>query len=157
MNQLKKRRDMKQVIVSLLALLNVMFVPLYDVWGGLFPGDVDETFWDVITGQCETNAWVFVFTIAVFVPTAFMLIFSLAKARRLARLSGAVGLVWMVIDLIRYVNQYEIGYLFEFEDGNFSIGIWIALVLFLVMTLIATPKLMKEAPKAEPVPEIANI
>ena len=136
----QKNLNMAQLIVAIIALLNVMFVPIFDVWGGLFPGHVDDNFWDVIFGHCDSDQWVVVFTVAIFVPTFFMVLFSIIRTQKLAKISGAVGLAWMVIDLIRFVNQYEFDYLFDFDDGNLCIGLWIGFVLFIIMVCIPTKK-----------------
>ena len=65
-NSNSKHRSVRvpQVVVSVLAVLNVMFVPILDVWGGLFPSNPDNNFWYVISGNCESNEWVFIFTLA---------------------------------------------------------------------------------------------
>lgn len=132
--------NLAQLIVSVVALINVMFVPIFDVWGGLFPGKPEDNFWDVISGHCDSDQWVVVFTVAIFVPTVMMLLFSVIKTQKLAKIAGAVGVVWMVIDLIRFVSQYEFDYLFDFDDGNISIGLWIGLGLFIAMVCIPTKK-----------------
>ena len=151
---MKKTISKQQVVVSILALLNVMFVPLFDVWGGLFPSHPDETFWDVVTGGCEPEQWIFVFTLAALVPSVLMLLFSLLKAKVLARLAGAAGLIWMIADLIFYVNQYEIDYLFDFEDGSLCIGLWIAVLLFLIMTVMPAGKSRSSVTPQEPIPGV---
>ncbi len=110
----------------------------------MFQNNPDDTFWDVITGHCDPDQWIVVLTVAVLIPAVFMLVFSLVKATRLAMIASVSGLVWVVVDLIRFVEQYEVDYLFDFDEGNLSIGLWIAFALFLVMTLISTPKRSKE-------------
>lgn len=45
------------------------------------------------------------------------------------------GILWLVIDLILFVDEYGIDYLFDFDDGNISIGLWVGLALFIAMTL----------------------
>ncbi|MBQ3004754.1 MAG: hypothetical protein IJD88_02370, partial [Clostridia bacterium] len=77
----------KLIVFSVLSLLNVMFVPFFDVWGGLFPGDVDDNFFDVIEGVLTDGDaweyWVVQLTMFVFIPTVFMLFSALCRKRGL--------------------------------------------------------------------------
>ena len=77
-----------QFFVSVLAILNVIFSPLYDVWGGLFPVSPDSNFWDVITGQCEPDEWVFVLTLVIGIPSFIMLVLSAAQKAKAAKVFG---------------------------------------------------------------------
>ena len=131
-NSNSKQRSVRvpQVVVSVLAVLNVMFVPIFDVWGGLFPSNPDNNFWDVISGNCESNEWVFIFTLAILIPSGLMLLFSILKTKVLARIAG----------FVRFVSEYEVSYLFDFDDGNLCIGLWIGLLLFVIMACIPTKK-----------------
>lgn len=38
------KKSAAQIILSSLALLNVVFVPVFDVWGGLFPDNPEYGF-----------------------------------------------------------------------------------------------------------------
>lgn len=129
-----------QIVVSVLAILNVMFVPIFDVWGGLFPSNPDSNFWDVISGNCESDEWVFIFTLAILIPSGLMLLCSILKAKVLARIAGFWGLICLIALLVRFVSEYEFSYLFDFDDGNLCIGLWIGLLLFVVMACIPTKK-----------------
>lgn len=141
-NSNSNRRSVRipQIVVSVLAILNVMFVPIFDVWGGLFPSDPDSNFWDVISGNCESNEWVFVFTLTILIPSVLMLLFSILKAKVLARIAGFGGVICLIALLVRFVSEYEVSYLFDFDDGNLCIGLWIGLLLFIVMACIPTKK-----------------
>ncbi len=124
----------KKLIFSLLALANVMFVPIFEVWGGLFPQDVDDNFLDVLEYAIEGDFsyWVVCFTLAIFIPSFFMLVFSFSDSAKAFRCSAAAGILFVLYWLIRFVAQYEIDYLFDFDDGNISIGTWIGFFLFII-------------------------
>lgn len=130
----------KQIIVSLLAMLNVIFSPIYDVWGGLFPGKPDSNFWDVVSGNCESDRWVFVLTLTIAIPSVFMFIFSLTQKRVLAKVCGWFGIAGVGYMIINYINQFEFSGLFDFKDGNLCFGFWIGLILFVVMIFMPTKK-----------------
>jgi len=141
-NSNSKQRSVRvpQVVVSVLAVLNVMFVPIFDVWGGLFPSNPDNNFWDVISGNCESNEWVFIFTLAILIPSGLMLLFSILKTKVLARIAGFGGVICLIALIVRFVSEYEVSYLFDFDDGNLCIGLWIGLLLFVIMACIPTKK-----------------
>lgn len=138
-----KPENKKQLIVSLLAVLNVMFSPIYDVWGGLFPSKPDSNFWDVISGHCEPNEWVFVLTIAIAIPSALMFIFALAKKQKAAKVSGWIGIISVGFMIINFINQFDFSDLFDFDDGNLCFGFWIGLILFIIMAFSSKKKRQK--------------
>ncbi len=133
-----------QIIISILAMLNIIFVPVFDVWGGLFPSHAEDDFFDVMYYLFyDTDAWsynVFRFTIAIFIPTVIMLLTSILGLRKAAKVAGVGGILWLIIELILFVDEYGISYLFDFDDGNISIGLWVGLALFIAMTLVRTKK-----------------
>lgn len=89
----------KKLIISILALLNVVFVPIFDVWGGLFPGDPDDNFFDAIgyAFEGEFDMWVVIFTLTIFIPSLFMFIFSFTSKNKLFRISSIVGIIGMIL------------------------------------------------------------
>ena len=139
-NSNRRSAMIPQIVVSVLAVLNVMFVPIFDVWGGLFPSNPDSNFWDVISGNCESNECVFIFTLAILIPSGLMLLFSILKAKVIARIAGFGGVICLIALLVRFVSEYEVSYLFDFDDGNLCIGLWIGLLLFVIMACIPTKK-----------------
>lgn len=46
----------------------------------------------------------------------------------------------MLLTLARFVNQCGWDYLYDFDDGNISIGTWIALALFIVSLIVVRSK-----------------
>lgn len=124
----------KKIILSILALANVIFVPVFDVWGGLFPGNPDSNFFDVIeyVFEGEFSYWVVLFTLTILIPSLFMLIFSFSDGGKMFKAASGAGIIFMIITLIRFVSQNDFGELFDFDDGNISIGTWIAFALFII-------------------------
>lgn len=130
------------IMLSVFALLNVMFVPIFDVWGGLFPSDVDRSFFDVIEIVFEDaddwSLWVVQLTMSIFVPTIFMFIMSLIGNRGLFITSNVIGIVLWFKQIIDYGMEDD-GFedLFDFEDGSISIGTWIAIGIFIISFFVA--------------------
>ena len=130
------------IMLSVFALLNVMFVPIFDVWGGLFPSDVDRSFIDVIEIVFEDaddwSLWVVQLTMSIFVPTIFMFIMSLIGNRGLFITSNVIGIVLWFKQIIDYGMEDD-GFedLFDFEDGSISIGTWIAIGIFIISFFVA--------------------
>ena len=129
------------IMLSVFALLNVVFVPIFDVWGGLFPSDVDRTFFEVIEIVFEDSddwsLWVVQLTMSIFIPTLFMFIMALIGNKGLFLTSNIIGIIlWFkqIIDFGMEDDGFED--LFDFEDGSISIGTWIAIGLFLVSFFI---------------------
>ncbi len=128
----------KKIILSILALANVMFIPVFDVWGGLFPGHPDDNFFDVVeyVFEGEFSYWVVLFTLTIFIPSLFMLIFSFSDGGKMFKVASGTGIIFMIITLIRFISQNDFGELFDFDDGNISIGTWIAFSLFIISFLV---------------------
>ncbi len=137
------------IVLSVVALLNVMFVPIFDVWGGLFPSDVDDNFFEVVemlfkNANYYWDLWVVQITVSILLPSIFMLIFSLVGARKLFITANVIGiLIWFkqIIDYGMEDDGFES--LFDFDDCSISIGTWIAIILFvaaLITSLVSKGK-----------------
>lgn len=124
----------KKIILSVLALANVIFVPVFDVWGGLFPGKPDDNFFNVIeyVFEGDFSPWVVLFTLTIFIPSLCMFIFSFSDGGKMFKVAASAGVILMIITLCTFVSQNDFGELFDFDDGNISIGTWIALALFII-------------------------
>ena len=125
------------ILIALSAgiLFVVMFVPMFDVWGGLFPKGADYTFFDVVRYLFEGtdfDMWVEIFAWSAFVPAVALLISSMAKGRVMAILSSASGGGLLLYNLFRFISQNDTSDVFHFGDCSICIGFWIALALFAV-------------------------
>lgn len=133
----------RKLIISIIALLNVLFVPIFDVWGGLFPGHPDDNFMDVVeyVFDGDSNIWVVVFTLSIFVPSLLMLIFSFTEKSGMFKVSSGLGVGLLVFDLIHFVSQNEWSDLFDFDDCSVSIGMWLGLAIFIAaLIFVKKPK-----------------
>ncbi len=141
-----------RIIISILALANIVCVPVFDVWGGLFPKDVEDNFFEVMeyVFEGEFDYWVVVFTLSILIPSLFMLFFSFSESAALFKVSAGAGVLALGYTLVRFVGQYEIDYLFDFEDGNISIGTWISLALFII-ALIAVKNTVEKPSVSGPI------
>lgn len=146
-----------KIILSVIALLNVLFVPIYDVWGGLFPSNPDNNFFDVLeyVFEGEFSYWIVLFTIWIFIPVIAMLITSFTDGVIGFKLSSGFGAVVLIVNMLRYVDQNGMDELFDFDDGSVAIGTWIALVVF-ILSLIIVKKAKKGqfAPNKQIISEI---
>lgn len=133
----KERQSL--IVISLLSLLNVMFVPIYNTGGGLFPSYVKYDFIEVIGLIFEDSdnleMEVVKFTLIILVPSIFMLVAALDGKDKVFFIANIVGncLLWIrILVLFSHYVPKEGGfqYIFDFETGKISIGVWIAVVLF---------------------------
>lgn len=130
------------ITLSIFSILNVMFVPLFDVWGGLFPSSPDDNFFEVVEmlfkdADHNWSLWVVQITVSIFVPCIFMLIFSLLGKRKLFIASTVIGiLLWLRI-IIQFISQNGASEVFDFDDGCISIGTWVAIIFFIVSFFVA--------------------
>ncbi len=125
------------IVLSIVALLNVIVVPVFDVWGGLFAKNATKfTFFHVIESIFEDpdnwNLWVVQITLSILLPSIFMFIFSLVGARKLYITSTIVGIVLWFRIIVQFISQKGVSYVFDFDDCSISIGTWIAIVLFVI-------------------------
>lgn len=130
------------IVLSVVALLNVIVVPVFDVWGGLFAKNATKfTFFHVIESITEDpnnwNLWVVQITLSIFLPSLFMLIFSLVGARKLFITSTIVGIVLWFRIIIQFISQKGASYVFDFDDCSISIGTWVAIILFVISLIIS--------------------
>lgn len=130
------------ICLSFISLLNVMFVPIFDLWGGLFPESVEYNFFDVVDmlfndSDCW-DYWVVILTMSIFIPTVFMLIMSLFGNKILFLIVNVAGIINWIKQIVDYCNQgYGINEIFDYHDTCVSIGNWIAIGLFFVSFVIA--------------------
>lgn len=153
----KKSRQPALIILSVVALLNVMFVPIFDVWGGLFPSDVEYNFADVIEDIFKDSDawrhWAVIITMSIFIPTLIMFFISLTGKKGLFITANVIGIViWFkqIIDYGMEDNGFE--RLFDLDDCSISIGTWIAIILYIICFVIAisSKKKINAIPQAQP-------
>lgn len=139
---MQKRISLTLLVLSVLAMVNVVFVPLFDVWGGLFPSNPDDNFFEVVEmlikdADHNWHLWVVEITVSIFIPCVFMLIFALTGSRKLCAASAGIGILsWLGI-MIHYIKENEMSDVFDLDDSSISIGTWIAILLFVVTLIVS--------------------
>lgn len=134
-------RRVKFLIPSILALLNVLFIPTFDVWGGLFPLHPEDNIFDTLGMIFEDsdafNNWSVIIVLSILIPSIVMLIGAILDNKLIFMISSLAGILLFFKFLIQYVRQYELSELFDFDDGSIAIGTWIAIILFVIAFIIA--------------------
>lgn len=143
--------QVRKIVLSVLMLLNVLFVPLYDVWSGLFPERPMFNFIDVmeLVFDGEFDLWPVTLTLVLLIPAIFMLAFSFSKSNGGFKISAGVGAVAMMIILCRYVEQFDLEDLFDFDYGNIAIGTWIGLILLIISLFAVKIDYAKSNPSSD--------
>ncbi len=139
---MKSGSKITMILLSTAALLNVMFMPIFELFGGILPENPRDNLFTVIELLLDDfnnwDYWVVQFTVLIFIPTLFMFIFSLIGSKGLCVASSSVGLFLLVYKMIDYVAYCEdIEYLLNFDDTCVSIGTWIALLIFFVGFIVS--------------------
>lgn len=133
-------RRVKYIILSVLSLLNIVFIPSFDIWSGLIPSDYENTFFgvieDIFTDSDALHHWSVIIVLSVFIPSILMLISAVLDKKVLYSISSALGIILWFRTAISYTKQYDIADFFDFDDGSLSIGFWLALILFIVAFII---------------------
>ena len=131
------KRFLPIILLSLILIANTIFVPMFSVWGGLFPSGTTHSFIDALD---ELNRfvggsyrlWPEIFIWSAFVPAIALLISALAKSKIMAVQSSVAGIGLLLYNLNRYITQVGIDFALNIDNGNIGIGFWIATALFIV-------------------------
>lgn len=139
---MKRENRIILIIISALSLMNVIFVPVFDVWGGLLPRHVDSNFFDVVdmifNYKDSWSYWVVLITVSIFIPCIFMLVMSLLGKKKLYVVFNIAGIVlWIGLIIGFGIEDDGFDEIFDFDDGSISIGVWIAIILFVVSLFVA--------------------
>lgn len=145
------------ITLSILSLLNIVFVPTFDIWSGLFPSDYENTFFgairDLFTDSDAIYYWSVVIVLSVFLPCLLMIISAVLDNKVFYSVSSGLGIILWFRTAVSYIKQYGIADFFDFDDGSLSIGFWIALILFVIaFTIGITSK--KTVKNKVPIPQL---
>lgn len=136
-----KKSQIVLIILSLILILNVMFVPIFDVWGGLFPSEVEDNFFDVIHKVFYNDSafryWSVRITISIFIPCVFMLISSIIGNKSFSILTAFLGIAGSLYTVIGYGLEKGFESSYDADSGNISIGSWIAIIIFVISFIAA--------------------
>lgn len=145
------------ITLSILSLLNIVFVPSFDIWSGLFPSDYENTFFgairDLFTDSDAIHYWSVIIVLSVFLPCILMIISAVLDNKVFYSVSSGLGIILWFRTAISYIKQYGIVDFFDFDDGSLSIGFWIALILFVIAFTIGITSKKIEKNKV-PIPQL---
>ncbi len=138
---MSKKSQLVLIMLSLISILNVMFVPIFDVWGGLFPSEVEYNFFDVIHkifyNDSAFRYWSVRITISIFIPCVFMLISSIIGNKPFSILTAFLGIAGSLYTVIGYGSEKGFESSYDADSGNISIGSWIAIIIFVISFIVA--------------------
>lgn len=134
-------RKTKYILLSVLSLLNIMFIPVFDVWGGVFPGDIDYDFFYAINAffmdKDSWYEWVVEFSLAIFIPSLLMLIASFFNSKTGFAITSLLGFISELKVLGSFASQNELYEIIPSDDCSISIGAWTALAIFIISFIVA--------------------
>ena len=135
-------------VLSIGILINVVFIPMFNVWGGIGARwSYYNQFFAALNNvehflEGSNRLWSDIFIWSAFVPAVVLLISSIAKKKVMVTVSSFVGTGLLLFNLNRHISDYyrAVGAsAINFYDGNISIGFWIALILFSICLLRTIP------------------
>lgn len=147
-------RNLKYIVLSALSIFNIIFIPSFDVWGGLFPSHPDANFFEIIETIFTDNDafyyWSVVIVVSVLIPAIAMLIGAILDNKPVFLISSLVGIILWFRFIIVYINQNELSALFDFDSGSIAIGTWIAIVLFVISFVMAVTSKGRKQTQSQP-------
>ncbi len=128
-NKIDGRMNIKFFVISILALINVMFIPTTDMGVDFF-----ETMRKLLAyPRGYIDAWYSCFALAIFIPSLLMLFVAFFQSRILHILISGFGILSLSKAMLDYHSQ--IG-LFQ-SDSVVAVGSWIGMVLFIMAFITA--------------------
>lgn len=141
------KRTLPIFIVSILILLAIVFLPMFQPLGGTFNFKADLDFFDVFnfvkTGgdtsasMLAWNSWPVMLTLAAAIPAILLFFFSLFGSKALSIIASLMGIAGMAYVLFLYgKNASSVGAFFG-SQANLSIGLWVVCALFIAAFICA--------------------
>lgn len=133
------------IVLAVLILVGSFILPMYNTWAGIIPTDdywsvedTFETFSDYGAEACRHFG--VMLHLATWMMGVLLLVSALCQNRSFCVFSSLGGIVLLICIVILNASnmEYGDGFLYDlweavnFEDGNFSVGYWIILVLFVI-------------------------
>lgn len=147
-------------ILSVALLLCSLLIPMFDAWAGIMPSEyawtVSTTFETIADeGSSSLNYYGVQLHLCTWILGGILCVAAFMEKRPVIAVSSASGTVALIMVVVNNMNQYgdSWNYLMNFDDGNYSIGYWIVLILFIMcflFSLIPT----KRIEFTEDIPEI---
>lgn len=144
------------MLLSLLSMLNVALLPIYDIWDGPFPENPVYTSLDVIRILISDNDalsyWVVLFSLALFLSGFITFLFALSEGKIMQRVIPALGILAVVALLLRNAEQIGTDSVIG-KNANVCIGVWTGLLLLILSLAVACIPVRKRL--WEPIPSRA--
>ena len=139
------------LVLSVISLLNIMLIPTFDVWGGIFPGKIDYDFFYAIeaffTDRDSWSEWVVIFSMSIFIPSILMLLISLFDSKAGFTITSLLGLTSELYVLALYISQNEMYEVLPSDDCSIAIGTWTALLIFIISLFVGIKSRKKSSSK----------
>lgn len=143
------------IIISVLSLLNVIFLPIYTEGGPMISKTSEYSFvriiGDLFMEEGTLSLWVTQMTLCIFVPSVIMLATAFTRMRSLYILCDLCGVGLWIFNFARYGIENGFKTLFDVNKTDISIGAWVAILLLLINSLVilCAGKNKKEEPEDE--------
>lgn len=124
------------ITISIIGILNSVLVPMYDVWGGLFPEDPGISFFDIVeavfTDSDAFSYWPVIVTVPAFIGSMALFIAAVFNSRVFCNVFSILNSVIYLFIYIRLFAQFGAEDIFDFDSCSVSVGTWIAFILFII-------------------------
>lgn len=131
-------------ILSIILLICSVLVPMFDTWVGIIPTDdawsISDTFETLADeGTDALNYYGVQLHLCTWILGSVVCMGAFMKKKAVIATSAIAGAISLILVVVNNMNQYgdSFHYLMNFEDGNYSIGYWIALILFILCAVIS--------------------
>ncbi len=116
----------KQLLITALAAINMLCMPILSYHRGLFPSDPLSVF-----DMLETSAGDYKkFALMLVVPTVGMLVFALMNSGGMFKIFSLVGIVWCGINIFTRAADEGFDTILS-EETSIGIGAWLGLAIFI--------------------------
>lgn len=141
-----KKRKLSLIIISILGLLDVIFLPVFSAFGGLFPISVEMSFFEVISAVFNTKGafelWAVRFTMAISFAFIVLIIAALTADKIIFIVTDILSIILVLVQIVLYSLQTKgVQNLFDLKSTSVSIGTWIALLLLFSLLFLAFYKI----------------
>lgn len=128
---------MKSKIASVILLLCVIFIPMFDTWSGIIPSSEATRSWDLLDHFSEIFDWYdYAFIASGLFPSIFLTVSAFLNGKILCIIFALLGIISLLWILTEFILQNGADEAFDFKDCSVSIGFWIALIMFIINLII---------------------
>lgn len=129
-------------ILSVILLFCSVVIPMFDAWAGIIPS---EYAWTITTtfetiaeeGSSSLNYYGVQLHLCAWIIGSILCIGAFMEKKPIIIASSISGTFALIMIVVNNMNQYgdSWDYLMNFDDGNYSIGYWVVLLLFIMCFL----------------------